>query len=134
MSSEGLCFGCLTTGHMTRKSRNKFKCFTCWQSHYPIQNSQITRKSTLALLLHFPIDKKKLSHILKTVEHQCLLCYFGRWPNLCDCNNLSEIKAKEQEQYASNDINTCSSLKEEFLCPSTNIGGYKVYHNIRITL
>lgn len=57
--TKGLCFDCLTTGHMTRKSRNKLGCLTCCRSHHSV--------------LQDPNNKKKNNCIM------CRSCY--RWTN-----------------------------------------------------
>ena len=99
MRSKGLCCDCLTTGHMTRKCRNIFKCLTCCSSHHSVFQDP-----------NFTINKKEHTWTSSTYSYRSNNCQTftdsstsvlvmikGPVANLCDGNNPNEIKAEGQE-------------------------------------
>lgn len=100
MRSKELCNDCLTTGLMTRKSRNwLFNPFVVVIIQFSkIQNSQITRKSTFTLFLHLLIDQTNVRHFKDSSTSVLVMIHvLETVANLCDGNNPSEIKAERQQ-------------------------------------
>lgn len=62
MPSKGYDY--LTSGHMTRKCRNRLECLTCCRSHHSVfQDAKFTNnKSIFALLLRLLIDQTTVRH------------------------------------------------------------------------